>query len=96
MRYKATRAPPVSLLFSVIYLVAHNGFLYRSEILKGGEEDVTPLRPSDVLNEVAELLAQGNKHFVLILDRFYRVSGLSSWAQSASDRVEKEQEQRRH
>lgn len=50
------------------HLVPDDGLLDGSEVLQGGQQDVTPLRAADILDEVAELLAQRDQDLVLILD----------------------------
>lgn len=50
-------------------LVPHHWLLDGGEVLQGRQEDVTPLRTADVLDEVAQLLAQGNEDLVLVFDR---------------------------
>lgn len=50
------------------YLVSNDGLLYGGEVLERGEQDVAPGRTSNVFDEVAKLLAQGNQDFVLVLD----------------------------
>lgn len=54
----------------VTYLVADDGLLYRGEVLQRGEQDMTPLRTSNVLDEASELLAQSDQDLILILDGF--------------------------
>lgn len=51
------------------YLVPHDGLFYSREVLERGEQHMTRLRTADILDEVAELLAQGNEDLVLVLDR---------------------------
>ena len=41
----------------VVYLVPHDWLLDRSEVLEGGQQDVAPLRSTDIVDEAAELLA---------------------------------------
>lgn len=50
------------------YLVPHDGLLDGGQVLQGRQQDVSPWRAADILNEVAKLLAQGNKHFVFIFN----------------------------
>ena len=52
------------------YLVSHYWLLDRGKILKGREQDMTPLRATDVFDKIAQLLAQCHKYFVFVLDRF--------------------------
>jgi hypothetical protein len=54
------------------YLVSHDGLLYSREVLERGEQHMAPLRAADVLDEVAEFLAKGNKDLVLVFDRLCR------------------------
>lgn len=49
-------------------LVPHYWFLDGGEILEGRQEDVTPLRTADILDEIAQFLAQGNEDLVLIFN----------------------------
>lgn len=51
------------------HLVPDDGLLDGSEVLQGREQDVTPLRATDILDKVAELLAQRNQDLILVLDR---------------------------
>lgn len=50
------------------YLVTDDGLLYRGEVLERGQQNMTPLRTSDVFDEATELLAQRNQDLVFILD----------------------------
>jgi len=54
-----------------LYLIPHNGLLYSREVFEGRQEDMTPLRPANILDELAEFFAQSDKDFVLILDGLY-------------------------
>jgi hypothetical protein len=56
------------------HLITDDGLLDSSEVLEGRKENVTPLRAANILGEAAELLAQGNKDLVLILDGFCSIS----------------------
>ena len=51
------------------HLLANERLLYRGEVLEWGEQHVGVLGATDVLDKLAELLAQCGEHFVLILDR---------------------------
>lgn len=51
------------------HLVPDDGLLDGSEVLQGRQQDVTPLRATDILDKVAELLAQRNQDLILVLDR---------------------------
>lgn len=62
----------------VSYLVTNDGLFYRGEVLERGEKDVTPLRTSHVFDEAAELFAQGDQDFILILNRLCRMFSDSS------------------
>lgn len=53
-----------------MYLVAHEGLLNGSQILKRGEEHVPILWPSHILDEVAQLISECCEHFVFVLYRF--------------------------
>ena len=50
-------------------LVSDDGLLDGSKVFEGGQQNVSPLGPTDILDEAAKLLAQCNKHFIFILDR---------------------------
>lgn len=49
-------------------LVSDDGLLNGSEVLEGGQKDVTPCRAADIFNKAAELLAQGDENFIFILN----------------------------
>lgn len=51
------------------YLVSHDWLLDGGQVFERRQQDVAPLRPPDVLDEAAELLAQGDQDLVFILDR---------------------------
>lgn len=51
------------------HLVPDDGLLNGSEVLQRRQQDVTPLRATDILDKVAELLAQRNQDLILVLDR---------------------------
>jgi hypothetical protein len=53
-----------------MYLVSNGGLFDGCEVLERRQENVAPLRSSDVFDEVTEFFAEGDEHFVLVLDRF--------------------------
>jgi hypothetical protein len=55
----------------IAHLLPDEGLLYRGKVLERGEQHVGVLGATDVLDKLAEFLAQCSKHFVLILDRLY-------------------------
>lgn len=60
------------------YLVAHDRLFNGCEILQRRENNVSPLRTTDIFDEAAELFTQSNQDLVLILDRFYIAKGLAA------------------
>lgn len=50
------------------HLVPHHGLLDGGEVFQRRQKHMAPLRATDVFDEVAKLLAQGNKDLVLVLD----------------------------
>lgn len=59
-------------IFACAYLVTDNGLLDSREVLKRGEQHMTPLRTANVLDEAPELLAKGDENFVFVLDGLCR------------------------
>jgi len=51
------------------HFVSDDRLLYSCQVLERGEKHMAPRRTADIFNEVAEFGAQGNKDFILILDR---------------------------
>ena len=62
-------------LVIVAHLVTDYGLLDGSKVLQRRQENVTPLGTTDILGETTELLTQGNKDLILVLDGFYIVGG---------------------
>jgi hypothetical protein len=54
-------------------LVSDDGLLDGGEILQGRKENMSPLGAANVLDEAAQLLAEGNQHLVFVLDRLWRL-----------------------
>ena len=50
-------------------LLPHERLLYRGQVLQGREQHVSVLWPADVLDKLAQFLAQRSKDLVLILNR---------------------------
>lgn len=74
MRYEAQRiAEHQNRLAShqSSYLVSDNGLLDSSQVLKGREQDMSPLRSANILDKVTQLFAEGNKNLILVLDGFW-------------------------
>ncbi len=61
-------ASPSDTCVPCAYLVSHDGLLDGCEVLERGEQDMAPLRTADVVDKAPELLAQGNKDLILILN----------------------------
>jgi hypothetical protein len=59
-----------------LYLVTNDGLLDSSEVLKGRQQNVTPLRTANILDKATKLLAQGNKDLVFIFHRLCKASRL--------------------
>ena len=53
-----------------VYFVAHEWLLDGGEVLQRGQEHVPVLGPADVLDEAAQLVAEGCEDFVFVFDRF--------------------------
>lgn len=53
------------------HLLSHKRFFYRRKVLQGRKQHVSELWTADILDELAQFLAQGCEHLILVLDRFY-------------------------
>lgn len=49
-------------------LVSHDRLLNRSQVFEGRQEDMAPLSTTDILDEVAKLLAESNEDLVFVFD----------------------------
>lgn len=52
----------------VAYLVSHHRLLNSGEVFQWRQKHMTPLRPTNIFDEVAKLLTQGDKDLVLVLN----------------------------
>lgn len=70
-------------------LVAHERFFYRSKVVKGSQEDVSVLWPSNVLDKIPQLFAKGGQDLIFVLNRIvqegYQLLSRSVGAQSEGD-----------
>ena len=55
----------------IAYLVPHERLLNHGEVLQRRQQHVAVLRSTHVLDEAAQLVAQGGEDFILVLDRLY-------------------------
>lgn len=54
----------------IAYLVPHNGLFYGSKVLKGRQQNVTPLRTADIVDKLSQLAAEGHKNLIFVFDTF--------------------------
>ena len=50
-------------------LVSHDGLFDGGKVLERRKKYVTPFGTADIFDEATQLLAQGHKHLILVLDR---------------------------
>lgn len=53
------------------HLFPYKRLLYRSKVLEGREQHVSELWTADVLDKLAQFLAESCKHLIFVLYRFY-------------------------